>query len=139
MNTSPLLRRAILALSTVARPAGLTLAGAFVLCAATSVCLAQASSGITGTVTDPSGAIVPGANVTIVNVATQQTFNVVSGSAGQYTVTGLQPGRYKVTVAAPGFSKAVKDDVNVEVTTQATIDLRSTPAEVRPRSRFLLH
>ncbi len=105
MNTSPLLRRAILALSTVARPAGLTLAGAFVLCAGTSVSFAQASSGITGTVTDPSSAIVPGANVTIVNVATQQTFNVVSGSAGQYTVTGLQPGRYKVTVGRARFQQ----------------------------------
>ena len=83
---------------------------------------AQASSGISGTVTDTAGSIIPGANIAIVNVATQQTSNTVTSSAGQYTVTGLLPGRYRVTVTAPGFSTSVKDDVNIEVSSQATID-----------------
>ncbi len=88
---------------------------------------AQASNGITGTVTDSSGSIIPGANVEVVNIATQQTSRTVTGSAGQYTVLGLLPGRYKVTVTAAGFSKTIKDDVNIEVTSQATIDF-SLPA-----------
>ncbi len=83
---------------------------------------AQASSGITGTVTDSTGAIVPSANVTILNVATQTTQNAVTSSAGVYAVTGLQPGRYTVTVSAPGFSTTIKNDVTVEVTEQSTID-----------------
>ena len=84
--------------------------------------LAQASSGITGTITDNSGAIVPGASVTITNIATQLTVKTVTSSAGQYTATGLPPGRYTVTVLAQGFSKTIKDQVNIEVASQATID-----------------
>ena len=92
------------------------------LLSSATLCLAQASSGVTGTVTDNTGSIIPGASVTIVNAATQATSNAVTSSAGQYTVTGLVPGRYTITVKSPGFSTTVKDQVNVEVTTQATID-----------------
>lgn len=92
------------------------------LLGSSAVVLAQASSGLTGTVTDASGAIVSGAAVTITNTATQQTIKTVSSSAGTYSSTGLPPGRYTVTVLAPGFSKSVKDQVNIEVASQATID-----------------
>ena len=84
--------------------------------------LAQASSGITGTVTDNGGGIIPGAAVEIVNMATQQSIKTVTSTAGQYTSTGLQPGRYTVTVIAAGFSKSTKSQVNVEVSSQSTID-----------------
>ena len=83
---------------------------------------AQASSGVTGTVTDASGAVVPNANVSIVEDSTQTKTDAVTGSAGTYAVTGLTPGRYTVTVASPGFATVIKHDVNVEITTQATID-----------------
>lgn len=100
----------------------LPLSVAALLVGGSVLCFAQASSGITGTITDASGAIVPGANVTIVNIGTRQTFTTITSSAGQYSSTGLQPGRYKMTVVAPGFSKTIKDQVNVEVSSQATID-----------------
>ena len=83
---------------------------------------AQASSGITGTVADASGAIIPGANVSIVSDTTQVKTDAVTSSAGTYAVTGLNPGRYTVTVTSPGFATIVKHDVNVEVTIQSTID-----------------
>ncbi len=98
------------------------LTAAVVLSCSVPVCFAQASSGITGTITDNSGAIVPGADVTITNIATQQTIKITSSSAGTYASTGLPPGRYTVAVLAPGFSKTVKDQVNIEVASQATID-----------------
>ncbi len=85
--------------------------------------LAQAQSGVTGTITDNSGAIIPGANVTITNNSTQTTQKTVTSSSGTYAATGLLPGRYTITVVAAGFSKTIKDQVNIEVATQATIDI----------------
>ncbi len=58
---------------------------------------------VLGTVTDPSGAVVQGATVKIVNTGTEETRNVATGSDGQYTFTALQPGSYVVTVTASGF------------------------------------
>ncbi len=129
MNTSPLLRKSILALSAAGRPVRLALAGSLMLCASASVCLAQASSGVTGTVTDPTGAIVPGATVIVTNVGTGTANTLVTSSSGTYSVNGLVPGRYKIEVASPGFTKTVQNDVNVEVTVQATIDIRLASGE----------
>ena len=85
--------------------------------------LSQANAGITGTVTDSTGAIVPGAKVTITNQSTSISSHLVSGSAGTYVVNGLNPGRYTITVEAPGFKKAVLTDVNVEVSVTSTHDV----------------
>ena len=94
-----------------------------VLFATTQPGFGQASSGVTGTVTDSSGALIPGAAVTVTNINTGQTAKTTTGSAGTYSTTGLLPGRYTITVTAAGFSKAVKNEVNVEVSTEATIDV----------------
>jgi Carboxypeptidase regulatory-like domain len=83
----------------------------------------QAPSGITGTVTDPSGSVVVGAQVIVKSLATNLETRTTTTSAGTYTTTGLLPGLYTVTVTAPGFEKSIKDQVNVEVSVQATIDL----------------
>ena len=101
----------------------LPLTASVALVCAAPMCFAQASSGVTGTVADNSGAVVPGAQVTITNIATQTTISAITTSSGTYTATGLLPGRYKITVTAAGFSKAVRDEVNIEVSTQATIDI----------------
>ncbi len=47
----------------------------------------------------------------------------MTSSAGTYAATGLQPGRYTLAVSAPGFNKSIRDQVNIEVSTQATIDV----------------
>src|ERR1700722_1765295 len=60
---------------------------------------AQNSHGsITGQVTDPSGAIIPKAQVTVTNIDTGYTTNVIAGSSGFYTAPELPPGPYKVAV-----------------------------------------
>ena len=69
---------------------------------------AQASAGITGTITDPSGAVIPNAKVTITNEETSVASNTTSSSAGTYSVKGLLPGKYTVAVDAPGFKKEVQ-------------------------------
>ncbi len=83
----------------------------------------QASAGITGTITDSSGAVIENANVTVTNIATTVSDKTVSGSAGTYSFKGLTPGKYSVSVEAAGFKKGVQDNVAVEVSTTATINI----------------
>jgi hypothetical protein len=86
----------------------------------------QANAGITGTVTDASGAVVPGANVTITNEGTSVSNKAVTSSAGTYTATGLIPGAYSISVEKTGFKKATQNHVNVEVSTTSTINFSMT-------------
>jgi len=83
---------------------------------------AQASAGMTGTVTDSAGAVVPGARVTITNEGTGVISHATTSGAGTFTVTGLIPAKYTVAVEAQGFQKSVKKAVTVEVSTAATVD-----------------
>lgn len=92
------------------------------LCTATTA-LAQTQNGVTGTIKDSTGAIVPNATIKIVNNATQQALTVTSSDNGSYAATGLLPGRYTITVTATGFGSTVQNDVNIEVSTQATLDI----------------
>jgi hypothetical protein len=82
----------------------------------------QASAGITGTVTDPSGAVVPNANVTVTNESTNVSEKTTTSSAGTYAFRGLNPGTYTVTVEGQGFKKNVQPGVVVEVSKTDTID-----------------
>jgi outer membrane receptor protein involved in Fe transport len=63
---------------------------------------------LSGTVTDPSGAVVPGASVSVKNTATSVTRNVATDSAGFYSVPNLLPGKYDVTGSGTGFSTLVQ-------------------------------
>src|SRR5260370_24603639 len=83
----------------------------------------QASAGVTGTITDPSGAVVPNASVTVTEVATSVSSHTTSSSAGTYSFKGLTPGQYTVTVEASGFKKAVQANVTVEVSKTDTVDV----------------
>ena len=74
---------------------------------------AQFNSSIQGTVTDATGAVVPGATVTSTNQATGVTATTVSSGSGFYRIEHLPPGAYTVTVEAPSFSRSVNRDVQV--------------------------
>jgi hypothetical protein len=69
---------------------------------------------ISGTVTDSSGAVVPGAQVTVTSKTTDRTVTVTTGNAGDYSVPSLNPGPYTVEVKAPNF-KTLSQDVILEV------------------------
>src|SRR5439155_1482900 len=88
---------------------------------------AQGLSGITGTITDPSGAVVPGAKVTVTNTGTNISNTAITTSAGTYTITDLIPGTYKVRVEAPGFASGLLSDVHVDVSryTNADVSLKT--------------
>ena len=70
---------------------------------------------INGLVTDPTGAIIPKAQATLLNEATHVTRTTVSDSAGAYVFEFVIPGVYTVTVTAPGFKQFVATHVRVEV------------------------
>ncbi|HUK91277.1 MAG TPA: carboxypeptidase-like regulatory domain-containing protein, partial [Blastocatellia bacterium] len=61
----------------------------------------QAVTGINGTITDRTGALIPNAHVTATNAATNVASSAVTSSEGTFTIIGLIPGRYSVTVDAP--------------------------------------
>src|SRR5690349_13422476 len=83
---------------------------------------AQVQTGnITGTVRDSSGAVVPNATVNVVSVGTQARRTVQSSSTGTYTVTGLQPGPYEVTITSGNFAP-FKQEITVAVGGNATLD-----------------
>jgi Carboxypeptidase regulatory-like domain len=67
------------------------------------------SGDIAGTITDPTGATIPGATVSVTSEATGQTKTVTTGAGGDYRVPLLSPGSYKVSVAATGFQTASFD------------------------------
>lgn len=95
--------------------------------------MAQESSGsIEGVVTDPQGAVVPDATVTVTQAATGRVFTTTTSRGGVYAVRSLPPGAYEVKVEAPGFKTGVRK-VTVVVGTAAIGDVRlevGSPTEV---------
>ena len=84
------------------------------------LCAAQDRGTITGAITDPSGAPVPGAKVSIKNVATGLEQNTVSGSDGRFTVTYLPIGTYSISVEHQGFSRIEQTGLKVDVASVET-------------------
>lgn len=96
------------------------------LCAG-SIALAQAGRGsISGLVSDPAGALIPGAKVVLLNPATGVTQHTVTSGAGLYTFISLNPGVYKVTASETGFKSVAleKITVNVDQVTEVNITLQ---------------
>jgi carboxypeptidase family protein len=82
----------------------------------------QGLTSVAGTTKDPSGAVIPGAAVSLMNVDTGAERSVVSDSQGRYSFSQVQPGSYKLTAKAPGFSD-VTLEVRLLVNSPATVDL----------------
>ncbi|HTR38854.1 MAG TPA: TonB-dependent receptor [Bryobacteraceae bacterium] len=78
---------------------------------------------IYGVVTDPSGAVVPGAMVTVTDVARGVSRTLTTDTAGQYSAPSLTPGAYAVKVEATGFNVVQREGVTVGVGQEVRIDL----------------
>jgi hypothetical protein len=77
---------------------------------------------VSGVVTDEAGAVVLNAKVTVTSGNTGQNKTATTDAEGRYTMPFLQPGKYKITVEAAGFSKSVRSDVTLEVGQSAALD-----------------
>src|SRR5262245_51106701 len=95
---------------------------------------AQTSRGtVTGTVLDPTGAVIAGARVTLTGVETGVRLSTNSNDAGVYRLDAVDPGTYDLTVSLPGFRTYLSSRVGVEANRATTIDptLKVGAAEIR--------
>ena len=95
----------------------------FVLVCALNVAAQQFYGTITGTITDPSRAMVPNATVKVTNVDTNVTTTLKTNGAGVYVASSLIVGTYRVEAEAAGFKKAVADRITLEVGATPKVDL----------------
>ncbi len=72
------------------------------------------NAALSGTVTDPSGAFVPNARVSVTDNSTKETRNVVTNDSGNFTVPNLRPGSYSVRIQAAGFNVTTLNDVKLD-------------------------
>ncbi len=84
---------------------------------------AQSTGSIIGTVSDPNGAVVPGASVRVKGEAGQE-FNTVTNESGIYRIPSVQNGSYTVSITATGFKTSAFTNVKVDVGTPATVDAK---------------
>src|SRR4051812_27545020 len=84
---------------------------------------AQTQGAVTGTVTDTSGASIPGANVTVTNTATSGTRNTVTNGDGVYSFPGLPPGSYQLKVELQGFKTAEIPAFKVDIQQTVRMDV----------------
>jgi len=104
----------------------------FALLALTFSAFAQVQNGqLTGTVTDPSGAAIANAKVTVANSATGFSASTTSNSSGNYTVREVPVGTYKVTAEASGFKTVSNTDIAVNAGTIAHVDVKMTLGQAK--------
>jgi hypothetical protein len=87
---------------------------------------AQFGGSLNGTVTDQSGAVIPGATVVLTNPATQAAKTTTTNATGFYTFTELAPGNYKVKVTANGFEEEDFSDVAITAEQARGLDVKMT-------------
>jgi hypothetical protein len=86
--------------------------------------------GISGTVADQSGAVIPGASITLLDNATGISKHSTSNSAGLYAFISLNPGVYRITASQKGFVTVVRDNVTVTVDQTTAVDLKLSVGSV---------
>ena len=98
----------------------------------TATARAQVQTGriVGSVVTDAEKAALPNATVTVTEAATNQTVTVATNERGDFVVTPLNPGFYRVSVSSPGFQKTVINSVEVQVGQSARVDVELKVGEV---------
>ncbi len=92
------------------------------LCALSPALLAQTTAQISGRVTDPSGAVVPGVDVTLTNIDTGVERFAVTNDSGAYVFPNLNPGRYRLQASLQGFRTFAQSDIVLQVGANLVID-----------------
>ena len=84
--------------------------------------LAGATGGVYGAITDPSGASIQGAEITVISLDTGQSFVIRADSTGAYALTNLPPGFYQLECASPGFRRSIVQRVPVALGSSTKVD-----------------
>src|SRR5215510_690964 len=106
----------------------LTAFGTLLLLAAGVFAQTQTTGTIEGTVTDPNGAVVPGATIKVASPNLMRVQSATTDGQGRYRIANLPPGKYTVTVkAVSGFAKFEQTDLNVNLSTTTTADIKLQP------------
>uniref|UniRef100_Q01S00 TonB-dependent transporter Oar-like beta-barrel domain-containing protein n=1 Tax=Solibacter usitatus (strain Ellin6076) TaxID=234267 RepID=Q01S00_SOLUE len=94
-------------------------------CISAALLFSQVStSRMDGVITDPSGAAVPGAEVTVTNVATDQILKTTTTDNGEWVLPSMPAGKYKIKVAKPGFKSGLAASVEVNAGVPATVNMK---------------
>ncbi len=89
------------------------------------------SASLTGTVTDVTGAAIPGATIVVSNASTGQSYKAVSAGNGTYTISNISPGTgYNETVSRSGFATQAVNDIALNISTTRTQDFKLLAGEV---------
>jgi Carboxypeptidase regulatory-like domain/TonB-dependent Receptor Plug Domain len=109
----------------------LRILGVVLMALSTSMVFAQMDQGaITGVVQDSSGAVIPGAQVTLTNIGTGLVLKTKCNATGDYFFSPIKTGTYTVSASAPNFQTTVQDNVVVHVTDRLNIPFKLTPGKV---------
>lgn len=107
-----------------------SLLAVFVLLIASSMSAQVITGEITGTIKDPSGALIPSATVIVTNTDTHKVVRTLhANTKGEFVAPLLQVGTYSVSASAKGFSPVEKDGIAVDVSSSVRTDLTLTPGE----------
>src|SRR5215471_8960979 len=88
------------------------------------LCAQTYTGSIRGRVTDPGGLAVAGATVTVTEISSNTSRKTVTNEVGDYVVSFLMPGEYRLAVTAPGFKEAMHDSLRLQLNQPMTIDAR---------------
>lgn len=92
---------------------------------------AQAVNGtIVGTITDASGAVVPSAKISLMEVNTNLSRSASASESGSYSFTNIPQGKYTVSVEQTGFRKATRENVEVTINSTVRVDLQLQPGQI---------
>ena len=83
----------------------------------------EARATLSGTITDPSGSSIVGAQVRITNLETGIVLSAQSNEVGQYRLLFINPGAYRVSVEMPGFRTLVRESIQLTLGQAATLDV----------------
>jgi hypothetical protein len=95
----------------------------FILSCSVAIWAQSNQGGISGTIFDQNGAVVPGATVVITDLGTQRSTTLITSESGTYSARSLEPVAYSVRVEAKGFKKAIIENVKVDTATVSTINI----------------
>src|SRR6185503_10953950 len=107
---------------------GIAFSCLFLILFTSRIAFGQVDAGsITGTITDPTGAVVPDAQVSLLNTDQGITLQTRSGASGVYTFAPVRIGHYTITVTANGFAKTTHTNLTVQVAQALEVDVSLKP------------